>query len=299
MKNDLLLLLTAIIWGFAFVAQRAGMELLGPFTYNGVRFVLGALSLVPVLIIARKRKPAAAKTGSIKDLAVWGGSAGLILFAGASLQQIGIVHTTAGKAGFITGLYVVLVPLIGAGLGTQSGAARWTGAFFAAAGLYFLSVTEALSLGRGDFLVLLCAGFYAAHVLLLAKISPRFDPVELSIFQYSVCAVLSLIAAFAGERVETSTLLSAWLPIAYGGIFSVGIAYSLQVVAQKTAHPTHAAIILCLEGLFAAVGGYLLLGERFSSREFLGAFLMLGGMITSQFGPFIKPGRQKTASPKA
>jgi drug/metabolite transporter (DMT)-like permease len=299
MKNDLLLLLTAAIWGFAFVAQRAGMEIVGPFTYNGVRFILGTLSLIPVILLTRKRKPPAAETGSFKELVLWGGIAGLIMFTGASLQQVGIVYTTAGKAGFITGLYVVLVPLIGIGLGTRSGAARWIGALLAAAGLYFLSVTDNFSLGRGDFLVLLCAGFYSAHVLLISKISRRFSTMALSIFQNAVCAVLSLACALIFEDFQTSAVLTAWIPIAYGGIFSVGIAYSLQVAAQKTAHPTHAAIILCLEGLFAAVGGFLLLGERFSSREFLGALLMLGGMVASQFGPVFRTRRPKPSCPES
>lgn len=285
MKNDFLLLLTAIIWGFAFVAQRAGMDLVGPFSYNGVRFALGALSLVPVLLLTRKRKGAIFSPGQPGrlSLAAWGGLAGVLLFAGASLQQIGIVYTTAGKAGFITGLYVVLVPLIGAAVGTRSGIYRWAGAVLAILGLYLLSVNESFAVGRGDFLVFLCAFFFAAHVLLLAKISPRFDPAALSMVQYGICSALSLLVALGTETVSAPEILSAWLPIAYGGIFSVGIAYSLQVVAQKKAHPTHAAIILSLEGLFAAVGGFLLLGERFSSRELLGGVLMLAGMVISQF----------------
>ena len=286
MKNDILLFLTAAIWGFAFVAQRAGMEIIGPFTYNGVRFALGAASLLPVLFATRGLRPgmaAAGGPGGYRGLFAWGAVAGTVLFAGASLQQIGIVYTTAGKAGFITGLYVVLVPLIGAAFGTRSGIFRWTGALLAAAGLYLLSVRGSIGVDRGDTLVFLSAFFFAAHVLVLAKISPRFDPVQLSIVQYGVCAVMSLAAAFGGETVRTATLLAAWLPIAYGGVFSVGIAYSLQVVAQKKAHPTHAAIILSLEGLFAALGGFLLLHERFSGREVSGGILMLAGMIISQF----------------
>ncbi len=294
MINDSLLLLTAVIWGFAFVAQRAGMELVGPFTYNGVRFALGVLSLLPVLLYARRRGEKLLPAGGLRELAAWGCTAGAVLFTAASLQQVGIVYTSAGKAGFITGLYVVLVPLIGAALGTRSGVFRWIGAAAAVAGLYLLSVNEALTVGRGDVLILLCAVFFAAHVLLLAKISPRFHPVPLSMIQYAACSVLSLVFAVAGETIVPAALLAVWLPIFYGGVFSVGIAYSLQVVAQKKAHPTHAAIILSLEGLFAAVGGFLLLGERFSGREIAGGVLMLAGMIVSQFSaPAAKAAAEK------
>ena len=288
MKNDLLLLLTAGLWGFAFVAQRVGMDLLGPFTYNGVRFALGALSLVPLLLLTRKNFPQPNRARG-RSLFLWGGLAGFVLFGGATLQQVGIVSTTAGKAGFITGLYVVLVPLIGAALGTKSGLFRWIGAIAAIIGLYLLSVNEAFTVGKGDFYVFLSAFFFAAHVLLIAKIAPRFDPVALSLFQYAVCSVLNLLLALAFETIQAGPLLAAWLPIVYGGVFSVGIAYSLQIVAQKKAHPTHAAIILSMESLFAAVGGGLLLGEGFNARELAGCALMLAGMIVSQFGP-----REKT-----
>ena len=284
MKNDLLLLLTACIWGFAFVAQRVGMDTLGPFTYNGVRFALGVLSLVPVLFVTTKSSAEPGRENG-RSLVLWGGVAGILLFGGATLQQVGLVSTTAGKAGFITGLYVVLVPLLGIALGTRSGLFRWLGAVAAVVGLYLLSVNEAFSVGKGDFLVFLCAFFFAGHVLLIAKIAPRFDPVALSMIQYGVCSLLNFVLAFGFEKVEAGPILAAWVPIVYGGVFSVGIAYSLQIVAQKKAHPTHAAIILSLEGLFAALGGALLLGEAFTGRELAGCVLMLGGMIVSQFGP--------------
>ena len=285
MANNSLLLLTALIWGFAFVAQRAGMESVGPFIFNGLRFSLGVLSLLPVLLIARRRGDRLLPAGGFREIAAWAAAAGAVLFAGASLQQVGIVSTTAGKAGFITGLYVVLVPLFGAACGTRSGVSRWSGAVLALLGLYLISVDEALSVGGGDFLVLLCAVFFAIHVLLLSRISPRFHPVPLSMIQYGVCALLSLLFSLGRETTRSADLAAVWLPILYGGVFSVGIAYSLQVAAQRKAHPTHAAIILSLEGLFAAVGGFLLLGERFTGRELAGAVLMLSGMILSQFSP--------------
>lgn len=277
LRTDLLLLLTAAIWGFAFAAQRAGMESVGPFTYNAVRFALGAASLVPLLLRRRARARRAVRAN------LWPAViAGVLLFGGSTLQQIGIVYTTAGKAGFITGLYVVLVPLFGGLFGRQTGAGRWVGAVLAAAGLYFLSVTGAMQLARGDVLVALCALFFTAHVLALARVSPRMDPILLSVTQYAVTAIVSAVGAFVFEQPDLTGVIAAWLPIVYGGVFSVGVAYSLQVVAQKKAHPAHAAIILSLEGVFAAVGGYLLLGETLSQRSLLGAALMLAAMLVSQ-----------------
>lgn len=297
MSNNLLLLLTAAIWGFAFVAQRVGMEYVGPFLFNGVRFALGGVSLLPVFyVISWKNRGLTFSSFGLStfltaNTLIKGGTlvkagtlAGLLLFGGASLQQIGIQYTTAGKAGFITGLYVVLVPLIGTFLGTQSGRYRWIGALSTAIGLYFLSVDLEFSVNKGDLLVFLSAFFFACHVLYLAKVSPHQNPILLSIVQYFVVSLCSILVAPFSERIQSSFLLSAWLPILYGGIFSVGIAYSLQVIAQKKAHPTHAAILLSMEGLFAAIGGALLLGERFTLREAMGAFLMLSGMVISQWG---------------
>ncbi|GAB4373019.1 MAG: DMT family transporter [Spirochaetales bacterium] len=280
MLNNFLLLLTAAIWGFAFVAQRVGMEYLGPFLFNGVRFALGGISLLPVLYVSRGRIPRP-KGSSLRAGILAGG----LLFGGASLQQIGIQFTTAGKAGFITGLYVVLVPIFGSFLGTRSGRLRWMGAISTATGLYLLSVKTGFSINPGDFLVFLSAFFFAGHVLYLARVSPHQDPIVLSILQYLAVSLGSLLVATLTEKIQFQLLLSAWLPILYGGIFSVGIAYSLQVIAQKKAHPTHAAILLSMEGFFAAIGGTILLGERLTPKEMIGALLMLGGMILSQWSP--------------
>ena len=282
LRNDSLLLLTAAIWGFAFVAQRAGMDHLGPFSYNGVRFALGALSLLPLIAVRRRRAGAARPARSRQ--AVAGLAAGVVLFGGASLQQIGIVTTSAGKAGFITGLYVILVPLVGLFWGQRTGPERWIGAVLAIAGLYFLSVTETFTMARGDFLVLLGALFWTAHVQVLAYFSPRVDAVELAAFQFAVCALLSLAAALVLEGPTVAAVLQAAAPIVYGGVFSVGVAYTLQVVAQKKAPPAHAAILLSLEGVFAALGGRVVLAENLSPRGLLGAALMLTGMIVSQIG---------------
>jgi len=283
MFNNFLLLLTAAIWGFAFVAQRVGMEYIGPFLFNGVRFALGGISLLPVFY-AMGRKASDFTLSSLRT----GVIAGILLLGGASLQQIGIQYTTAGKAGFITGLYVVLVPIVGSFLGTQSGKYRWLGAISTAIGLYFLSVNTEFSVNKGDFLVFISAFFFACHVLYLAKVSPHMNPILLSILQYMVVSIGSIIGALVSEKIQIEFIRSAWLPILYGGIFSVGIAYSLQVIAQKKAHPTHAAILLSMEGLFAALGGALLLGERFTLRETLGACLMFSGMVISQWNPVEK-----------
>lgn len=291
MKNDLLLLATAAIWGFAFVAQRAGMDYIGPHSYNALRFLLGSLSLVPVYLLLRRGAGGGADRTARKGLegreekgsVLLITAAGVLLFGGSALQQMGLVYTTAGKAGFITGLYVVFVPMLAVLLGISSGGRRWTGAAAALAGLYFLSVDSSFSVDPGDPLVMLSALFFAAHLLLISRIANRLNPVLLSMGQYLVCSLLSaLTALLTGEQLFPRALASASPAILYGGIMSVGVAYSLQIVAQKRAHPTHAAIILCMESLFAAAGGALLLGERMDLREGLGAALMFTGMLISQ-----------------
>jgi drug/metabolite transporter (DMT)-like permease len=300
LKSDVLLLSTAAIWGFAFVAQRLGMRYVGPFLFNGVRFGLGSLSLLPVITLGRRdnrdtrdrintflSEGTAAGHGdpssfNVRQHLLSGLLAGSILFGAASLQQIGIIHTTAGKAGFITGLYVVLVPFLGFFLGYRDGWRRYAGAVLAAAGLYFLSVTGRFTVGKGDLLVFLSAFFWAGHVLVIGWLSPRTRVITLASLQYAVCSVLSLFIALCVEPFQLSALARAWLPILYGGFFSVGIAYTLQVVAQRKAHPSHAAILLSLEGVFALLGGRLVLGEILTPRGALGCGLMLAAMISSQ-----------------
>lgn len=293
LKDDALLLLTAAIWGFAFVAQRVGMGFVGPFTFNGVRFALGAASLVPLLLLRRptarrEQTPATAQAAGqpaprgAPALLGYGAAAGAILFLAASLQQIGIVTTTAGKAGFITGLYVVLVPIGGLLWGQKAGRGRWVGAALAVAGLYLLSVTGSFTVARGDLLVLTSALFWAAHVQLIGWVSPQVDSLLLAAVQFAVCSVLSLAAAALTETISLRAILAAAPAILYGGLGSVGVAYTLQVIVQKTAHPAHAAILLSLEGVFAVLGGSLLLGESLSARGLAGCGLMLAGMLASQ-----------------
>lgn len=294
-KADALLLVTAMIWGFAFVAQRVGMEHVGPFTFNGVRFALGSLSLVPLIVLRRRKDPAGEAQPARTEPAVLmkaGAAAGVALFLGASLQQVGLVYTTAGKAGFITGLYVVIVPLLGLFWRQRPDAGTWVGAALAAVGLYLLSVTESFTIQIGDLLELVGAFFWACHVLIIGRYSPRVDALRLAFVQYAACSAFSLLTAAAVETVTLEGLYGAALPIFYGGVLSVGVAYTLQVVAQKDAHPAHAAILLSLEAVFAALGGWLLLGETLSVRGMTGCGLMLAGMLLSQLDAYLlKPRR--------
>jgi drug/metabolite transporter (DMT)-like permease len=295
--SDVLLLLTATIWGFAFVAQRVGMEYVGPFTYNGIRFALGSLVLVP--FVARKAaegEPAGGRSpiNGGRTILLGGGLAGFTLFVGASLQQVGLVYTTAGNAGFITGLYVVIVPLMGLLFRQRANGGTWVGALLAAAGLYFLSITDQFTIAFGDFLELAGAFFWAAHVLIIGWLAPRMNPLKLALAQFAACSFFSLIAAAALETLTLEALILAAAAILYGGVLSVGVAYTLQVVAQRTAHPAHAAILLSLEAVFAALGGWLFLEESLSAREMLGCGLMLAGMLLSQLWGLVRlsaPGR--------
>ncbi|MDX2495678.1 MAG: DMT family transporter [Desulfuromusa sp.] len=294
-KADILLLLTATIWGFAFVAQRVGMDYVGPFTFNAVRFALGSLSLLPLILLLQKRQSNTVhhqSSDTNKSVLFGGILAGGALFAGASLQQAGLVYTTAGKAGFITGLYVVIVPLLGLFWHQRPRIGTWLGAILAAVGLYFLSITKEFSISFGDLLVLIGAFFWAGHVLLIGWLAPRTDSLKLAAAQFAVCSLLSFLTALVIETMSIAMIWQAAMPILYGGIGSVGIAYTLQVIAQRDAHPAHSAIILSLEGLFAAIGGWLLLGEVLSLRGLFGCAMMLAGMVFSELSGFF--GKQKS-----
>jgi len=285
LRSNILLLITAAIWGFAFVFQRTGMEHIGPFTFNAARFALGTLSLLPVWWWFSSKSN---EKTSI-NVFYYGAIAGLFLFMGSTFQQVGIQYTTAGKAGFITGLYIVIVPLIGLFFGQYTRKETWVGCALALIGLYFLSITDDLTLGYGDTLIVIGALFWAGHVLIIAKFSPKVSPIALSVVQFSICALLSLIAALFTETIDGNNILLAGESILFTGILSVGIAYTLQVVAQQDAHPAHAAIILSLEALFAAIGGWLLLNEVLSFKAQIGCALMLTGMVISQIKLFKIP----------
>jgi len=273
----------AIIWGFAFVAQRIGMEFIGPFTFNGIRFALGALTLIPILYFSKGVKTELKPSKKYKIPLIVGGSlAGLALFLGASLQQVGIVNTTAGNAGFITSLYVIITPLLGIIFKQKLTKQVWMGVVLATIGLYFLSVNGNFVIGKGDLFVLMGAFFFACHVLFISWISPQFNVLKISIIQFSVTSVLSMIIAVFTEQIEWASIYQAAIPIIYGGMFSVGIAYTLQVAGQRHTKPSLAAIILSFEALFAAVGGWFLLDEIFNTREIFGCLLMLIGIIIAQ-----------------
>ena len=284
MKSNLLLLLTAVIWGFAFVAQRAGMEFIGPFTFNTARFALGSLSLIPLLLINQKRKFEKEKFLPLSDkkLLYGGLSAGTVLFLGATFQQGGLVYTDAGKAGFITGFYVILVPILGLFISQKTSLLTWLGAVIAIVGLYFLSVNETFDINIGDVLVLIGAFFWAIQILVIGYYSTKVDPFQLAFSQFVVCAVFSFVAAFITETIVLQNVLLAYLPILYAGLFSVGIAFTIQVVAQREAHPANAAIIMSLEAVFAVLGGWMILNESIPARGLLGCLLMLIGMVLSQ-----------------
>jgi drug/metabolite transporter (DMT)-like permease len=285
-RADLLMLLAAAIWGFAFVAQREGMETMGPFLFNTARFFIGAVFLFPIVwYLSKKNKAPTGKETSTKKIIIAGTVAGLFLFTASSFQQVGIQYTTAGKAGFITGLYIFFVPLIGIFLGQKTGSGTWLGAFIAVIGLYLLSVNEDFSIARGDLLQLICAVFFAAHVLVIGYVAKRMDPLKLSLIQYLVSGVLSFFIAIAIEVITWQMIVDTAIPLLYAGIMSIGVGYTLQVVAQQHAKSSHAAIILGLEGAFAVLGGWLILDENLSTRGLIGCGLMLSGMFLSQLLP--------------
>ncbi len=280
-QANLILLITALIWGFGFVAQRMGMDHLGPYAFNVCRFLVGALSLLPLLFFLRKNGSAS----SDFNRSFWKFSifAGFALFGGATLQQVGIQYTTVGKAGFITGLYVVIVPILGLCLRQKIG--RWTviGCLLAVLGLYFLSIKQDFSIGWGETLVLIGAFFWAVHVQVIGAANKRnLSPIKLALVQYLVCAALNLLLSLLFETFLFDQVILASGAILYAGIVSVGIAFTLQVIAQKKVDPSRAAIILNLEAVFAVLAGWLFFTEVLTIKEWLGCSLMFLGMILSQ-----------------
>jgi drug/metabolite transporter (DMT)-like permease len=276
LQADLSLLLVAVIWGSAFVAQRLGMEQVGPFAFNATRFAVGSLTLIPILGWQGLRTPSWDELRS-------GALLGMLLFAAATLQQIGLVWTTAGKAGFITGLYVVIVPLLLALVwGEWAGWSSWLGAGLGAAGLFLLSVERGVQLAPGDGWVVGSALMWALHVIAIGRLAPGRDPLRLAFLQYLVCSLLSVPSALVLEPGTWAGLLLVIPAVLYAGVLSIGLGYTVQVMAQRHTTPTHAAIILSTESVFAALSGWLMLSESLSAQQLVGCGLMLAGMLLAQ-----------------
>lgn len=290
MKNSLLLLLTAFIWGVAFVAQSVGGDQVGCFTFNGVRSILGAVVLLPVIAFLdhQKKKELGEKEfltqkGDAKTLLIGGLCCGIMLCIASNFQQYGISFTTVGKAGFITALYIIIVPILGLFMKKRVGAKVWFGVILSTVGLYLLCMTsESFSISKGDFLVLICAGFFSLHILIIDYFSPKCDGVRLSCIQFFVCGVISLAAAFLFETPNLTAILAGWLPILYAGVMSCGVAYTLQIIGQKNMDPTVASLILSLESVFSVLAGWLILKQTLSGRELFGCVLMFGAIILAQ-----------------
>ena len=284
LRADVLMLITAMIWGTAFVAQRIGMDNIGPFLFTGLRFALGALALLP-LVIWRGRHEARYEPFLQKGVLLGGFAMGLALTIGINLQQVGLLFTSVTNSGFITGLYVIVVPLLGLVVGNRTGLGTWLGAILAVVGMALLSIGEDFQVASGDWLQLAGAFIWGIHVLLVGFFVSRHDAIRLAFLQFATCAVVSLMLAAA---FETTTLQAVWLAapaLVYGGLFAVAVGYTLQVVAQKHAIASHAAIILSLEAVFAAIAGALILGESLSLRGYLGCAMMFAGMLIAQLWP--------------
>jgi len=283
LRANLLLLAATAIWGLAFVAQRQGMDHLGPLTFNGIRFLLGALTL---LIYSFFTIPDLKPKDLIQPtLLLHGGMAGIVLLFASGFQQLGMIYTTAGNAGFITSLYVLFVPVIGLMRRKPSSSQIWIGALFATMGLYLLSVKEGFSMQIGDVLVLISAVFWAFHLIILSYIAPQHDYRLIAFLQFFITGFISMIFALILEPFEWQAVQGAMIPILYTGIVSAGIGFTLQIAGQRKARADHAAIILSLEAVFALLGGYFILQEYMSLKELGGAALMLTGVIITQYFP--------------
>ena len=284
LRADFLMLITALIWGTTFVAQRIGMDNIGPFLFTGLRFALGALALLP-LLLWQGRGAARHEPFLQRGLLLGGLLMGLALTLGINLQQVGLLFTSVTNAGFITGLYVIVVPLLGLIIGQKTGIGTWIGALLAVVGMALLSIGEDFQVASGDWIQLAGAFAWGVHVLLVSFFVSRHDAIRLAFLQFVTCAVVSLMLSAVFEQ---STLAGIWLAapaLLYGGLFAVGIGYTLQVVAQRHAIASHAAVILSLEAVFAAIAGALFLDESLTTRGYLGCVLMFIGMLAAQLWP--------------
>lgn len=291
-RNTFLLILTAFIWGVAFVAQSVGNAYVGPWTFTASRSVIGALFLIPCIAFLDKLKSKEAATSdntavkeepkNTKTLIIGGICCGTALSIASMLQQYGIAYTTVGKAGFITALYIIIVPILGIFFKRNPGLRVWISVLLAVAGLYFLCMTDSLSLGKGDLLVMLCALVFSFHILIIDHFSPMVDGVRMACIQFAVVAVICGIPALIFEQPSLSSILDAWAPILYAGMLSSGVGYTLQIVAQKNYDPTVASLIMSLESVFSVLAGWVILGQSLTPRELFGCALMFGAIILVQ-----------------
>ena len=284
-KNAFMLILTAFIWGTAFVAQSVGMDYLGPITFNGVRSLIGGVALIPCIWILQKlndKSDPVTEERNRKDLLIGGISCGVLLFAASSLQQVGIQYTTAGKAGFITAFYIVFVPVLGIFLGKKTGWKVWTAVILALAGLYFLCITEKFTIGKGDIFLFACALVFSLHILVIDYFSPKVEGVKMSCIQFLVCGIISLPFMFLLEIPKMGAIVDAAWPLLYAGVLSCGVAYTLQIIGQKNVNPAIASLILSLESCFSVLAGWVILGEKLSVRESIGCILMFAAIILAQ-----------------
>lgn len=289
-RSNLLLLMTAIIWGSAFIAQSKGADVIGPFTFNTVRYALAVVTLLPVIyIFSRKRNSENTvdqdipKANGTKTLIIGGIATGIALFTASSLQQYAMAFTTAAKAGFITTLYVILVPIVGIFLKKKIRPIIWFCALLAVIGLYLLSIKPGtFSISRGDFFVLLCALAFTGHILIIDYFSPKTDGVKLSCIQFAVVSIASFVAMMMTETFVLSEVLDAIIPLLYTGVLSSSVGYTCQIIAQKKADPVISSLILSLESVFAAIFGALILHESMSGREITGCAIMFVAIIIAQ-----------------
>ena len=284
LKNSLILLLTATIWGVAFVAQSVGMDYVGPFTFNCVRFLIGGLVLIPCITVIRKFSSAPDKeqTGSRRDLIAGGISCGIVICIASCLQQIGIMYTTVGKAGFITACYILIVPVLGIFFRKKCGILVWAGVILALFGLYFLCMNESFRIQKGDAIVFLCAVVFSVHILVIDHFSPKADGVMMSCIQFFTAGILCAVPMLLFEKPQFAQILAAWQPILYAGVMSCGVAYTLQIVGQKGMNPTVASLILSLESVISVLAGMIILGQKMSGREILGCILMSLAILLAQ-----------------
>lgn len=293
-RANLLLLLTAMIWGAAFVAQSVSMDYVGPFTFLCSRSILGGVVLLPVIAVMGKgkKKKKEATPGNRKVLLIGGICCGVMLFIGSALQQIGIQYTTAGKAGFITAMYMVLVPICGLFFGRKPGGKTWAAVVVALVGMYLLCLygSGIQNLSKGDLLEMLCALGFTAHILVIDHFSPKVDGVKMSCIQFFVCGILAGIFMLIFEEPSWENICAAAMPILYAGILSSGVGYTLQIVAQKDTQPTVASLLMSLESVFSLIFGWILLKEAMSGVELLGCVLMFAAIIWVQL-----PDKKKTA----